>query len=270
MRLPQNTSQRIKPHAPKEQFFPNTSNLQNVVRQEDDPKSLSYKDSHFERDHPKATHDKPNYVDSIFTLFTQNQIQGNQDMRKPRIWCLSQTSEDSRVKLEEPQVYARDLPQPFPKPRNDKTNLKINMAYILQNVKRICGMLEIPFLTKQIPDDQQLFEETSTILKTGHFEKNEQTPFITSLLIDDLCLHNCMLDSKSSVNMMSLKVMNQLGMEFTGPYANFYRFESKGIKVYDLMEGLEVHLTEYPDFPFIMDIVVVDIPYTWGMILFRE
>jgi hypothetical protein len=112
------------------------------------------------------------------------------------------------------------------------------MAYILQKVKRIRGMLEIPSLTKRTPDDQQLFEETSTLLQTGHFEQNEQTPFLTSLLIDDLCLHNCMLDSKSSVNMMSLKVMNQLGMEVTGPYANVCRFESKGIKVYGLTEGL--------------------------------
>jgi hypothetical protein len=240
------------------------------VRQEDDPKSLSCKDSHFERDHPKATHEKSNYVDSIFTLFTPNQIQENQDMRKPRIECLSQTSEDSRVKLEEPQVYARDLPQPFPKPSNDGTNLSTSMAYILQKVKRIRGMLEIPSLTKWTPDDQQLFEETSTLLQTGHFEKNEQTPFLTSLLIDDLCLHNCMLDSESSVNMMSLKVMNQLGLEVTGPYANVCRFESKGIKVYDLMEGLEVHLADYPDFPIIMDVIVVDIPDTWGMILSRE
>jgi hypothetical protein len=36
------------------------------------------------------------------------------------------------------------------------------------------------------------------------------------------------------------------------------------------MEGLEVHLTDYPDFHIIMDVIVVDIPNTWGMILCRE
>ena len=134
MRLPQ----KIKPHAPKEQICPNTLDLQNVARQEEDPKSLSCKDSHFECDHPKATHEKSNYVDSIFTFFTPKQIQENQDMRKLRIECLSQTSEDSRVKLEEPQVYARDLPQPFLKPSNDETNLSTSMSYILQKLKKIC------------------------------------------------------------------------------------------------------------------------------------
>jgi hypothetical protein len=122
--------------------------LQNVARKEDDPKSLSCKDSHFECDQPKATHDKPNYVDSIFTLFTPKQIEENKYMRKPSIECLSQTSEDSRVKLEEPQVNARDLPKPFPKPSNDRTNLSTSMDYILKKVKKIHGMLEIHSLTK--------------------------------------------------------------------------------------------------------------------------
>jgi hypothetical protein len=109
MRLPQNTSQTINPHAPKEQICTNTLDLQNVVRKEDDHKSLLRKESHFEHDHMKSTHEKPNYVDYIFTFFPQEcpnitpkKIQENQDIRKLRIECLSQTSEDSRVKLGEP------------------------------------------------------------------------------------------------------------------------------------------------------------------------
>jgi hypothetical protein len=98
MRLPQTK----KFHAPKEQICPNTLNLRNVAIQEHDPKYLSCKDSHFGRYHPKATHEKFNYVDRIFTLFTPNKIQENQDTRKLRIEYLGQTSEDSRVKLEEP------------------------------------------------------------------------------------------------------------------------------------------------------------------------
>jgi hypothetical protein len=106
-----------------------------------------------------------------------SQIQENQDMRKPRIEYFGQTNENSRVKLEEPQVYAGNLPQHFPKPDNNRTNLSTSMAYILQKFKRIREMLEIPSLTKKIPDDQLSFEETSTLLQTSHFEKNEQTPF---------------------------------------------------------------------------------------------
>jgi hypothetical protein len=50
----------------------------------------------------------------------------------------------------------------------------------------------------------------------------------------------------------------------------FVDLSQRDIKVYSLMEGLEVHLADYLDFPIIMDVVVVDIPGTWGMILSRE
>jgi hypothetical protein len=57
------------------------------------------------------------------------------------------------------------------------------MSYILQKVKRIREMLEMPSLTKPNPDDQLSFEGTSTLLQTGYFEQDEQTPF--SLLTND-------------------------------------------------------------------------------------
>jgi len=85
-------------------------------------------------------------------------------------------------------------------------------------------MFEIPYLKKQTPDDQKSFEETSTLLQNSHFEQSGETPFLTSLLIDYLYLQNCMLDSDSFFNMMSLKVMNQLGLEVIGSYTDVHRF----------------------------------------------
>jgi hypothetical protein len=104
--------------------------LQNVARQENDPKPWLPKDSYFERYHPKATHEKPKFVDSIFTLFTSSQTQENQDITEPRFEYLGQTNEDSRMKFEEPQVYTNNQPQHFPKPGNNSTNLSASMACI--------------------------------------------------------------------------------------------------------------------------------------------
>jgi hypothetical protein len=169
--------QTIKSHAPREKKILNTLDLQNVARQENDPKPWSCKDSYFECYHPKATHEKPNFVDSIFTLFTPSQTNENQDMRKPRIEYFGQTDENSIVKLEEPHVYTNNLPQHFPKLNNNRTNLSTSIAYILQKVKRIHEMLDITSLTKQIPNDQLSSKETSMLLQTGHSEQNKQTPF---------------------------------------------------------------------------------------------
>jgi hypothetical protein len=76
------------------------------------------------------------------------------------------------VKSEEPQVHTNNQTQPA----SNGTNLSTSMSYILQKVKRIREMLEIPFLTKQNPDEQLSFEGTSTLLQTGYFEQDEQTP----------------------------------------------------------------------------------------------
>lgn len=43
------------------------------------------------------------------------------------------------------------------------------------------------------------------------------TPFYVILVIHDLLLHNCMLDSGALQNLMPLIVMEQLGLEITRP-----------------------------------------------------
>jgi hypothetical protein len=41
-------------------------------------------------------------------------------------------------------------------------------------------------------------------------------PFFITLMINNLLLHNCMLDYGASTNVMALKVMNQLGLKSQG------------------------------------------------------
>jgi hypothetical protein len=50
----------------------------------------------------------------------------------------------------------------------------ISLSCILQRVKRIRKMLEIPFLKKQDAGDQLLSKETSMLLHAGHSDTNEQ------------------------------------------------------------------------------------------------
>jgi hypothetical protein len=72
----------------------------------------------------------------------------------------------------------------------------------------------------------------------------ERAPFFISLVVNDLFLHNCMLDFGDSTNVMSLKVMNQLGLRITWPYRNVGGIDS-----------------------IVMDVVVIGVLYVWGMLL---
>jgi hypothetical protein len=69
---------------------------------------------------------------------------------------------------------------------------------------------------------------------------------------------------------MSLKVMEQLGLKTTHPYGNVCGIDSKKVKVYGLIEDVEVYLHDFPHISLIMNIVVIDVPDAWGMLLSRS
>ena len=89
--------------------------------------------------------------------------------------------------------------------------------------------------------------------------RDKNPPFYLSLGMNDLCLNNYMLDYGASINVMSLKVMEQLGLKMTYPYGNICGIDSKRVKVYGLCEDVEVFLIDFPHISLLMNIVVVDV-----------
>jgi hypothetical protein len=67
-----------------------------------------------------------------------------------------------------------------------------------------------------------------------------------------------------SINVMSLKVMEQLGLKTTRPYGNVCGIDSKRVKVYGLCEDVEVFLIDFPHISLLMDIVVIDVQMLGG------
>jgi hypothetical protein len=79
-----------------------------------------------------------------------------------------------------------------------------------------------------------------------------------------------MLDSGASSNVMTRKVMEQLNLRISRPYHNVCAMDSREIKVHGLIKDLQVHLAVYPDISVLMDVVVIDVPDAWGMLLSRK
>jgi hypothetical protein len=100
---------------------------------------------------------------------------------------------------------------------------------------------------------------------------DEHPPFFMTLLMNNKSLNNCMLDSGAGANMMSLKVMQWLGLKVTWPYINLCGFESRAIiPTHGVIENVEVCLENYPERVIHTNIVVVDVPDVWGMLLSRK
>jgi hypothetical protein len=79
-----------------------------------------------------------------------------------------------------------------------------------------------------------------------------------------------MLDSGASHNLMPKVVMDQLGLDITRPYKDLFSFDSRMVKCLGLIKYLVVSLAQIPAKNMVMDVVVVDIPPKFGMLLSRS
>jgi hypothetical protein len=103
----------------------------------------------------------------------------------------------------------------------------------------------------------------------GRDDTGDVAPFYISLNIHDLILHNAMLDSGASHNLMPKAVMEKLGLEVTRPYKDLHSFDSSKVKCIGLIQDLCITLVQIPSKSMVMDVVVADIPPKYGMLLSR-
>ena len=101
-------------------------------------------------------------------------------------------------------------------------------------------------------------------------EDKEVPPFYMSLNVHDIVLHNAMLDSGASHNLMPKGVVVSLGLEITRPYKDLYSIDSKRIKCLCLIKDMVVSLNKLPSKTVVMDVVVADIPPNFGVFLSRS
>jgi hypothetical protein len=127
---------------------------------------------------------------------------------------------------------------------------------------------------EEAPDTLNVQDDHPAILFGPRVEESgdvdDVPPFYVSLKIHDMTLHNAMLDSGASHNLMPKVVMDELGLDITRPYKDLFSFDSRKVKCLGLIKDLVVSLSQIPSKNLIMDVVVVDIPPKFGMLLSRS
>ena len=91
-------------------------------------------------------------------------------------------------------------------------------------------------------------------------------PFYVSLNIHDKILHNAMIESGTSHNLMPKVIMERMGLETTRPYKDFFSFDSKRVRCIGLIKDVFVGITQVPTKTVVMEIVLADIPPKFGML----
>jgi hypothetical protein len=127
---------------------------------------------------------------------------------------------------------------------------------------------------EESPNTLNTQDDHPAILFGPHVEESGEVDdvphFYVSLKIHDMTLHNVMLDSGASHNLMPKVVMDELGLYITRPYKGIFSFDSRKVKCLGFIKDLVVSLSQIPLKNLIMDVVVVNIPLKFGMLLSRS
>jgi hypothetical protein len=292
----QKGSQNQKPKNDNE--VPNTLASANAVDQ--DPWCLECAEAHWQNECP--FYDEQQQVNT-FDFFSdcpqinitdeEHQQAMKEAARAARLAIINNLDPESREKLKkkEIQVYQRKNPSqstsnqskfaeapPPKKPKADKITLDFDFEGALAKM-HVNVPLKEAIKIPTIKDRFNKFfagtpetEDPPIMLQANHFRIHygDNPPFFMTLQMNDKYLNNCMLDTGAGANMMSLKVMQQMGLKVTRPYKNVCGFESRSVPTHGVIEDLEVRLKEFPEKVVYIDIIVVDVPDVWGMLLSRK
>jgi hypothetical protein len=98
-------------------------------------------------------------------------------------------------------------------------------------------------------------------------------PFYISIENHDVALHNCLVDTGATNNIMPLAVMEALGMSCTRYYEtgeSIYAIDSRQVPTYGEIKYFYAWITVAPHIITVFNIVVVDLPPAYGVVLGRD
>ena len=103
-------------------------------------------------------------------------------------------------------------------------------------------------VASQVPSGTINFQEEnpkifigSALAKKTKNHGSSYPPFYITLTIHDQMIHNCLLDSGASHNLMPKVVMEALGLSITKPYHDLYAFDSRVVKCLGVIKDMVVN-----------------------------
>ena len=154
-------------------------------------------------------------------------------------------------------------------PHQKKLKIHFPLIELMKNDAFKTSILKSLQPRKPIDADFVNLQDNKLIVILGPMveELDESCPhFYISLNIHDKILHNYLLDSGTSHNLMPKAAMDEISLSITNPYHDLFSFDSSKVKFLGLIKDLAVNLTQLPSKSIMMDIAVADIPPKFGLL----
>ena len=104
-------------------------------------------------------------------------------------------------------------------------------------------------------------DKTSLI---GKNSKSTTPPFLLTFEIYNINIHNCMVDSGASSNVMPLSVCRRMNAKYTPCETKITQLDHSNVKLLGKIKDVLIKMAINPSIYQIIDIGVVDIPDAYG------
>jgi hypothetical protein len=104
----------------------------------------------------------------------------------------------------------------------------------------------------------------------GRKERPFVPPFLLTFEVFNRNLHNCLVDFGASSNVMPLAVCNKLGFVPLKSDKHVIQLDRTQVKVLGEIKDVMIRVATHPNFVQVIDIIVVDIPEAYGLLLSRD
>ena len=100
--------------------------------------------------------------------------------------------------------------------------------------------------------------------------RSQTAPFLLTFGIFNQNVHNCLVDSGASSNVMPYSVCKKLNAEPQMSKTKIIQLDKSHVKVFGELKDVLIQLSSNSKVHQSIDIIVVDIPETYGVILSRD
>lgn len=101
------------------------------------------------------------------------------------------------------------------------------------------------------------------------WKPSQVDPFYVTLLVNNILIKKCMIDSRAAASVMPYWVMQELVLSVSTLYGKCYAMDNREVPLVGTMKDVEVKIAAFPEATYKMDVIVTDIKPHYGMLLSR-